>query len=94
MVTGSFVTPVFLAVFVAGGHGAQSSAPDCCAKAPKAVAGRVSEAKLRCSLTNKTVDKCCCVQKEGSLHCTLADKDVERCCCVPVEGATKKAPKK
>jgi hypothetical protein len=37
--------------------------------------------KMRCSLTGKTVETCCCIEKEGKLHCTLADKDVETCCC-------------
>jgi hypothetical protein len=40
---------------------------------------------MRCSLTGKTVETCCCVQKEGKLHCTLADKDVETCCCKPAD---------
>ncbi len=41
--------------------------------------------KMRCSLTGKVVDKCCCIQREGKLHCTLADKDVATCCCEPIE---------
>jgi hypothetical protein len=39
--------------------------------------------KMRCSLTGKTVEACCCIEKEGRLHCTLAGKDVETCCCKP-----------
>jgi hypothetical protein len=40
--------------------------------------------KMRCSLTGKATETCCCVHKEGKLHCTLADKDVDTCCCRPV----------
>jgi hypothetical protein len=41
--------------------------------------------KMRCSLTGKVVDTCCCVEREGKTHCTLANKDVAECCCTPVE---------
>jgi hypothetical protein len=41
--------------------------------------------KMRCSLTGKTMDSCCCVRKDGKLHCTLADKDVDTCCCKPAD---------
>jgi hypothetical protein len=41
--------------------------------------------KMRCSLTGKVVDTCCCVEREGKTHCTLADKDVAECCCTPVK---------
>jgi len=41
--------------------------------------------KMKCSLTGKVVDTCCCVEREGKTHCTLADKDVAECCCTPVE---------
>jgi hypothetical protein len=35
-----------------------------------------------CSLTGKTVEKCCCVsQKDGKLYCTLAQKTIDSCCC-------------
>ena len=39
--------------------------------------------KLRCSLTGKTIDSCCCEPaKNGKgLHCTLANKDIKKCCC-------------
>jgi hypothetical protein len=40
---------------------------------------------MRCSLTGRVVDTCCCVEREGKTHCTLADKDVAECCCTPVE---------
>lgn len=52
--------------------------PACCAK--KAAEAQGAGA-MRCSLTGKTVDKCCCVEKAGKLRCTLADKDVTTCCC-------------
>jgi hypothetical protein len=48
--------------------------------------------KMRCSLTGKVVDKCCCVQREGKSYCTLAKKTVDKCCCTPVtEGAEAKS---
>jgi hypothetical protein len=38
--------------------------------------------KYTCTLTNKTIAKCCCVQqKDGKLYCTLAKKTVDPCCC-------------
>lgn len=39
--------------------------------------------KLTCTLTKKTIEKCCCVQKDGKLYCTLAKKTVDPCCCEP-----------
>jgi hypothetical protein len=39
--------------------------------------------KLTCTLTKKTIDKCCCIQKDGKLYCTLAEKTVDPCCCEP-----------
>ena len=56
--------------------------------APKSMAGQTSQ-RLRCSLTGKEVDKCCCVEREGKLHCTLANKDVEKCCCSEVKAGDK-----
>ena len=56
--------------------------------APKSMAGQTVQ-RLRCSLTGKEVDKCCCVEREGKLHCTLADKDVEKCCCSEVKAEDK-----
>ena len=46
--------------------------------------------KMRCSLTGKVMETCCCVEKEGKMHCTLADRDVETCCCAPVTDDTEK----
>lgn len=44
------------------------------------------DTKMTCTLTNTTVEKCCCVeQKDGKLYCTLARKTVDPCCCKPPE---------
>lgn len=67
-----------------------ADAPMKCEK-PAATAGDTAKHtghekhKMRCSLTGKVVDTCCCVEREGKTHCTLADKDVAECCCTPVE---------
>ena len=58
--------------------------------APKSTSGQKAE-RLRCSLTGKEVDECCCVEREGKLHCTLANKDVEKCCCSEVKSEDKQA---
>lgn len=65
--------------------------PACCAKkGTKRRAG--GAAKLRCSLTGKEVDTCCCEPREGGrMHCTLAKKDVDKCCCSEVKAEEKKA---
>ena len=47
--------------------------------------------KLKCSLTGKVVDKCCCEQRDGKTYCTLAKKSVEKCCCSPVGGEDKQS---
>ena len=44
-----------------------------------------AQQKMRCSLTGKVVDTCCCVERKGKTHCTLANKDVAECCCTPVK---------
>jgi len=60
----------------------ESQTPACCVRKTGEKTG-----KLRCSLTDKEIDECCCVETErGKLHCTLADKDVETCCCTEAEG--------
>jgi len=71
--------------------GDEPKTPTCCAK--KAVAETAEKAgKLRCSLTGKEVEKCCCVEREkGKLHCTLARQDVEKCCCTEVKAEGKEA---
>ncbi len=43
------------------------------------------EAPLRCTLTDKKIEKCCCEQREGKLYCTLAKKTIEKCCCEPAQ---------
>jgi len=50
------------------------------------------EAAIRCTLTNKKIEKCCCEQREGKLYCPLAKKTIEKCCCEPTQqgGAAKK----
>lgn len=71
--------------------GDEPKTPACCVK--KAATEKADKAgKLRCSLTGKEVEKCCCVKGEGGkLHCTLADKDVEKCCCTEVKSESKEA---
>lgn len=32
---------------------------------------------IRCTLTNKTVDKCCCIQKNNKQYGVLAKKAIE-----------------
>jgi hypothetical protein len=51
-----------------------------------AAAAQKKATKVTCTLTNKTVETCCCVeQKDGKLYCTLAKKTVDPCCCKPAE---------
>lgn len=59
----------------------------CCTREREQLAAAAVE-KLRCSLTGRLVETCCCVEREGRLHCTLAGRDVAPCCCTPagVEG--------
>ena len=83
------VLAVGLVAALAGGSYAieQSTeqTPPCCAKRKAAHSDKATQGKLRCTLTNKVVDKCCCEQREGKLYCPLAKKAVEKCCCVPAE---------
>ncbi len=74
------------ALVVMPSFGADAAKPACCAKPAKQAVPAKGE-RLRCSLTGKVVDECCCVQRNGKTHCTLADKDVTTCCCRPA-GAT------
>jgi hypothetical protein len=46
---------------------------------------------MKCSLTGKVVDKCCCVEREGKTYCTLAKKSVDKCCCSPAAAEDKQA---
>jgi hypothetical protein len=65
--------------------GEEPKTPACCVK-KAATEASAKAGKLRCSLTGKEVQKCCCEQREGGrLHCTLAKKDVEKCCCSEVK---------
>lgn len=73
--------------------GDQAKVPACCGKkGTKEAAAKTG--KMRCSLTGKEVDKCCCEAREGGkMHCTLANKDVDKCCCTEVEGREAETPK-
>jgi hypothetical protein len=66
--------------------GNEKPAQGCCMNA----CAKRASAKMRCSLTGKVMETCCCVEKEGKMHCTLTDKDVETCCCAPVTDDTEK----
>lgn len=62
---------------------AQSSTPPCCAKAKHTAHDKTAKHEgLKCTLTDKSIEKCCCVEKDGKLYCTLAKKTLESCCCV------------
>ena len=60
--------------------------PPCCQKKEQPAEGAKAKpsTKLRCTLTGKVVDKCCCEQRDGKTYCPLAGKTVEKCCCEPV----------
>lgn len=64
----------------------------CCAPEKSAKAGNQATAQepLRCTLTGKTVESCCCTEKDGKLYCPLAKKTIESCCCVPANAAQAK----
>lgn len=90
------MTKMLLAVAAAGLIGTSAPAVDqpartCCKGKAQASAKEAKAGKLRCLLTDKVVDKCCCVERAGRIHCTLADKDVATCCCRPVEPEQKKS---
>lgn len=68
----------------ASSFAAKEAKRSCCHK-PAPRTATTTSPKLRCSLTGKIVDRCCCVEREGKLHCTLANKDVATCCCSPAE---------
>ena len=44
---------------------------------------------LRCTLTDKKIETCCCEQRGNKLYCPLAKKTIEKCCCEPA-GVQKK----
>lgn len=56
--------------------------------APKGDAKAAASEPVRCTLTGKTIESCCCTEKDGKLYCPLAKKTIESCCCVPAN-ATK-----
>lgn len=68
--------------FADGGQGT----PPCCQKKDKPAAGAkaTSSAKMRCTLTGKVSDKCCCEQRDGKTYCSQTGKAIEKCCCEPV----------
>ena len=41
------------------------------------------QAMLRCTLTDKKIENCCCQKRDGKLYCTLAKKTIDKCCCEP-----------
>ncbi len=61
--------------------------PACCAKksASEKNAAEKPATKMRCTLTGKEVDKCCCEKRNDKLYCPLAKKTVEKCCCAEVK---------
>jgi len=54
--------------------------------------GQKKPAAYRCSLTGKSVEACCCEQRNQKLYCTLAKKTIDKCCCEPA-GIRKKDTK-
>ena len=42
-------------------------------------------AKLKCDKTGKTIEKCCCVEKDKKLICTLTGEKLDSCCCKPAK---------
>lgn len=44
---------------------------------------QTKEPGIHCTLTGKTIKRCCCEQREGKLYCTLAKKTLDKCCCEP-----------
>ena len=63
----------------------EAQEPSCCVRKSSE-----KKTKMRCSLTGKEVEECCCEKTaNGKYHCTLADKDVETCCCTEAETKTR-----
>lgn len=82
----TFLATGLAAALGLAGYAADAPKRACCAKSKTAVeASSPSVAKMKCSLTGKVVDRCCCVEREGKTRCTLAKKDMESCCCAPVK---------
>lgn len=42
-----------------------------------------TEQRIRCTLTKRTVQTCCCEKRSDKLYCTLAKKTIAKCCCRP-----------
>jgi len=69
--------------------GDEPKTPACSAK-KAATETAEKDGKLRCSLTGKEVEKCCCEPREGGkMYCTLAKKEVNKCCCTEVKAESK-----
>jgi hypothetical protein len=69
----------------------EAKTPSCCAK-KSATGDKAADnpaPKMRCTLTGKEVDKCCCDERDGKLYCPLAKKSVEKCCCEEVKEPAK-----
>jgi hypothetical protein len=65
--------------------GDEPKTPACCAKRGAKESGEKA-GKLRCSLTGKEVEKCCCTEREGGkLYCPLAKKEIDKCCCTDLK---------
>ncbi len=41
--------------------------------------------KVYCEKKAKTIEKCCCVEKNGKLVCTLTGEKLDACCCKPAK---------
>ena len=64
----------------------ESKVPECCRKPRSTASDKATTGKMRCTLTGKEVDKCCCEKRaEGKLYCPLAKKAIEKCCCEEVK---------
>ena len=64
----------------------EAKVPACCAKkATEKSAAETRSTKMRCTLTGKEIDTCCCEKREGKLYCPLAKKNVDKCCCEEVK---------
>lgn len=50
----------------------------------------LAEEKIRCTLTNKTIETCCCEKRGEKLYCTLAKKTIDKCCCQPQQTPSEK----
>ena len=37
--------------------------------------------KMKCRVTGKTMDECCCEMKNGKFYCKLTKKSYKECCC-------------